>query len=120
MAGQHAGAWQGLGNVHYNRQDWPQAITAYKKAFDLAPEDACLFFNLAQVYLAQEDIGAAIAALEGVVALKPRDAEVYFMLGMTYDKQGFKEPARMSMERALEVEPDHPRAQQIRVYLGRK
>ena len=87
---------------------------------DLAPEDASLFFNLAQVYLAQEDIGAAISALERAVVLKPRDAEVHFMLGMTYEQQGLKELARMSMERALEVEPDHPRAQQIRVYLGRK
>ena len=82
---------------------------------DLAPEDASLFFNLAQ-----EDIGAAISALERAVVLKPRDAEVHFMLGMTYEQQGLKELARMSMERALEVEPDHPRAQQIRVYLGHK
>ncbi len=82
---------------------------------DLAPVDASLFFNLAQ-----EDIGAAISALERAVALKPCDAEVNFMLGMTYEQQGLKELARMGMRRALEVEPDHPRVQQIRVYLGRK
>ena len=62
----------------------------------------------------------ALAALERAVDLKPRDAEVHFMLGMTYEQQGLKEPALMSMELALEVEPDRPRAQQIRVYLGRK
>ena len=82
---------------------------------DSAPEDASLFFNLAQ-----EDICAAISALERAVALKPCDAEVNFMLGMTYEQQGLKELARMGMRRALEVEPDHPRVQQIRVYLGRK
>ena len=82
---------------------------------DLAPVDASLFFNLAQ-----EDIGAAISALERAVALKPRDAEIYFMLGMIYEQKGLKELARMSMERALEAEPGHPRAQRTRVYLGRK
>ncbi len=115
LDGQHAGAWQGLGNVYYNRQDWPRAITAYNKALDSAPEDASLFFNLAQ-----EDIGAAIAALKRAADLKPRDAEVHFMLDKTCQQQGLKELARMGMRRALEVEPDHPRVQQIRVYLGRK
>ena len=42
------------------------------------------------------------------------------MLGMIYEQKGLKELARMSMERALEVEPGHLRAQRTRVYLGRK
>ncbi len=59
----HAGAWQGLGNVHYHKQDWPQAIDAYKRALILLPEYASLLFNMAQAYLKQADYDSAIVAL---------------------------------------------------------
>ena len=116
----HAGAWQGLGNVHYHKQDWPQAIDAYKRALILVPEDASLLFNMAQVYLKQADYDSAIAALQQGIALQPGDGEIHFTLAMAYERVGQGKLARKSMKDALKLDVNHPRAEQIRAYLGRR
>ena len=109
-----------MGNVHYHKQYWPQAIDAYKRALILVPEDASLLFNMAQVYLKQADYDSAIVALRQGIALKPGDGGIHFTLAMAYEGVGQGKLARKSMEDALKLDVNNPRAEQIRAYLRRR
>ncbi|HEY6147560.1 MAG TPA: tetratricopeptide repeat protein [Thermoanaerobaculia bacterium] len=56
--------WAALGNAWYDREDWDQAIEAYRKALRKAPKDANVLSDLGAAYRNQGDFRQAIASFE--------------------------------------------------------
>lgn len=70
-----------------------QALTAIKKAAQLAPTDADISYNLGVLYGQNGDTKNAISTLENTIKLKPDLSNAYYALGIFYhqlaiDKQG--------------------------------
>ena len=65
-------------------KSWDQAVGAYRKALELAPNDAPTHYDLG---LALRNNGAtrqALEAFETAVRLKPAWAQAHYALGTTY------------------------------------
>jgi tetratricopeptide (TPR) repeat protein len=56
--------WAALGNAWYDREDWDQAIDAYRKALRKAPKDANILSDLGAAYRNRGDFKQAIASFE--------------------------------------------------------
>lgn len=62
----------------------PFALSAIKKASELAPSDAKVLYNLGVLYGQNNKIDNAIKTLEHVVKIKPDYRDAYFALGLFY------------------------------------
>jgi tetratricopeptide (TPR) repeat protein len=81
-----------------------QAFARFRKAVELAPEDAEMWQYLASAHAADEDFAAAIPCCERVVALKPEQAQGHIDLGWAYQEDGRLSDAAACYRRALELE----------------
>ena len=62
------------GYVYRLKGDTAQAITAFKLASSLNPDNAVILYNLGDMYYANGDLNAAIDSLQQAVVADPRDA----------------------------------------------
>ena len=112
--------------AHYNMawtayalKDWPTATEAYENALALDPDSAIARYNFA---LTLKQAGYPLDAaneLERLLAKNPLDAAAHFSLGNLYAQQlGAPQLARPHYLRVLELQPQHPQAQQMRFWLA--
>jgi predicted Zn-dependent protease len=69
----------------------PEAIAAYQRALQLAPDEPLIAMELAQVQVEQEDpslLPAAIDELKVVVRTESRDPDAWRLLGIAYGRSG--------------------------------
>ena len=66
--------WNERGNVYRLQGNLPQAITAFKQASTLNPDNGLILFNLGDMYAATGDLVAALGSLQQAVIADPRDA----------------------------------------------
>lgn len=90
---------------------WPEALQAWQKAAQAAPDDADVHNALGQAQAAAGDHAAAVAALRRAVALAPGRAALHNNLGFALMQAGQAAPAREALQQALALQPDYTRAQ---------
>lgn len=100
-----------LGKVRTSAKDYARAIQAYDRVIDLDPQFPDAFFNLGFVYYSTRDFAKAEEMFQKAVALHPSYLdEAYFNLAMVQNLQGKHEESILSLERAVEVNPNNERA----------
>ncbi len=87
-------------------QDAAQAIEAFRRALDLAPDHALARYNLALVLNRSDRQAEAIAELHRVLATDQR-AEAFYTLGVIYWHQGDTSRAADALRAALNTQPDY-------------
>ena len=85
-----------------NRGDLDQAIAAFRKASDLAPSDADVFFGLGEAYMKKHDYVAAIPPLRRASELTPDSLPVHQSLGFALLAAGYAAEAIPHLEKAHE------------------
>lgn len=90
---------------------WPEALQAWQKAAQAAPDDADVHNALGQAQAAAGDHAAAVAALQRAVALAPGRAALHNNLGFALMQAGQAVSAREALQQALALQPDYTRAQ---------
>ncbi len=102
----------------YALKDWPTALEAYENALALDADSAIARYNFA---LSLKQAGYPLDAaneLERMLAKNPNDAAAHFSLGNLYAQQlGAPQLARPHYLRVLDLQPEHPQAQQMRFWL---
>ncbi len=83
-----------------------EALTFFRKALDLDPNDSAARMQVIRAHLAAKDYPAAIAALSAA----PENAETLFLLGDALLASGQPSAAAASLDRAIELEPDNAAA----------
>lgn len=112
-------AYFNLGLASAETGDWATALNAYEQALNIDPDAANSRFNFAMA-LRQSDYPVDAAhELETILQTQPNDAKTLLALGNLY-AQKFKQPrmARYYYLRLLEVEPNHPKAADVRFWLA--
>src|SRR6202451_138085 len=71
-----------------NRGALDQAVTAFRKAADLAPSSAIVFLRLGDAYMKEHDYAAAIAPLQHAAELSPDSPAVHQLLGYALLAEG--------------------------------
>lgn len=115
-----AAAWNSLGIAHEEQGRAGEAAAAYRRAVEADPGYWQASFNAGLLLTRQQRFREAAAAFEAVLARVPDHAGAHFHLG-SLQAGPLNEPAqaRDHLLRALQTEPDHPRARRIREILSR-
>jgi len=103
---QDAYKWLGDLLVNSPRRLYDQAIQAYLKAVELAPDYAEGFVGLGDARQAKGQYDEAIAEYQKALALEPENARVHYGLGKIYynEKQMYHE-AVAEYQRAIQMDP---------------
>lgn len=113
------------GFVHFQKQEYDQAINSYQKAIKLEPKSAAAYNMLGMAYrfrfqqLRHPELQAQeIAAFEKSVQLDPKYWVAMINLGAAYYFQGNKAKAATSFKKALALNPDHPEKARLEKIIG--
>ena len=109
-----------LGNLYYDGQSYPQAITYYEKAVSIQPDNADVRTDLGTAYWYSGDPDKAIANFEKALAIRPNHPGTLFNLGIV-KWQGKKDPkgAIVAWEKLLQTNPDYPQKDQVQMLIER-
>ena len=95
-----------LGNYYFGQQDYPQAISHYKRATELAPDYSTAFNILGYAYRQNENYSEAEAAFKKYVELIPKDPNPYDSYAELLLKMGRYDESIAQYRKALEVDPN--------------
>jgi tetratricopeptide (TPR) repeat protein len=87
-----------------------EAVSLWREALRLRPEDVLMRSNLARALLAKGQTEEAIAECREALRLAPADARSHSTLAKALRAQGRLAEARKHYERALELDPRYPEA----------
>ena len=106
---------------HFNRakaygelQEWSRAVSGYRDAAGIFPQDYATAFNLARALQASGDLNGAIDEYQRAINLAPSEAD--FPLALAYALETAKRPADAvkAYQRFLEVQDSGPAAEKVR------
>lgn len=95
-----------LGAAYDQQKDIKDAIAAYQKSLQMAPENLDVERALAGDLLADNQLGAAANAYEDIAAGDPTDARAYLSLSEIQRRQGNYEQALTSLQKAKKLVPN--------------
>jgi tetratricopeptide (TPR) repeat protein len=108
-----------LGVAAYQNADWPRALGAYEQALAIQPGDVNARFNFAlTLNRARHPVDAA-NELEKILVNRADDVNAHFTAANLY-AQPLAQPqkAREHYLKVLQLEPRHPQAATIRLWLA--
>ncbi len=104
----HAPALINLGTILYNRREYEQAETLYRRATIADPEYALAFFDLGNVLDEMQRLGEATMAYERAIALVPQYADAHYNLALAYERQGHRRRALRHWLTYVRLDPAGP------------
>ncbi len=105
------------GGLLLARGDVDQAVEAYQKAVDLAPDFLQPYYGLAKCYIVNKDLDSAIGQYLAILDRRPDQAGPHLMLGILYKLRENLSAAEKHYRRALEIDPDLTQAANNLAYL---
>jgi tetratricopeptide (TPR) repeat protein len=103
--------WLDMARALVQIQQVDEAVSAYRKSIELAPDRAELQKELADYLLQQERVPDAIEAYVSYFSKSPESAtDNLFKLGLQFGQQGKDEIAIQFYDRVLEIDKDYPEA----------
>ena len=76
-----------------NRGAWDEAVAAFRKAADLAPNSAIVFLRLGEAYMKEHDYAAAIPPLKHAAEVSPDSPAIHQLLGYALLATGYSAEA---------------------------
>jgi tetratricopeptide (TPR) repeat protein len=119
---QNAPAWVFYGRVLTARREFRQAVEAYSRALDLAPDDHQARMELARLHRLLHEPGKSLVTLQAITAAYfPGDipAEVLFELGLAYAALGRRSEAAEALLAAQAKNPRNPEYKKVLAALTR-
>lgn len=105
---------QESGNIYANlgldfltKEDYKQAVAAFKKSLELHPKNTEVFYYLGNAFFKEKDYKEAIGAYLNAVKADPKNANVLFELGLSYAALEKYAEAVKSYEKAIELDPEN-------------
>lgn len=98
-------AWTNLGVARRRLGKSGAAAEAFRKAYELAPNDPSAINNLALAYIDARDWVAAVGLLRPATVTFPLNASLWLNLGLSQEGMGNENGAVQSFERAIENDP---------------
>ena len=104
----HAPSLINLGTIYYNRREFVQAESMYRKATVSDPDYALAFFDLGNVLDEMQRLAEATAAYQRAVALVPQYADAHYNLALAYERQGQRRRALRHWLTYVRLDPVGP------------
>jgi tetratricopeptide (TPR) repeat protein len=97
-------AYNGRGNVHWDKQDYDRAFSDYDQAIRLDPKLAMAYNGRGNVYWTKHDYDRAIADFDQAIGLDPRLAMAYSSRGATYLEKHDYDRAFSDFDQAIRLD----------------
>lgn len=110
-------AWTGIGLANYQKQDYPAAESAYRKAMELNPRYYLAPFHLGELYYKQDRPVEALDMFNRTVELAPEFPNGHYWLGLVSMKMKDPLKAKQSFMKVLSLAPQSETARLARDYL---
>jgi Flp pilus assembly protein TadD len=110
-----AQAYGGLADLYMLRGDFTRANEALRRAYEQEPNSIRGQLKLAQLHLNENRLKQAEEVLITILVEDPSNAEAETLLGQTLQYEGRLEEARVQLDRAIELAPDHLTAYYLRL-----
>jgi predicted O-linked N-acetylglucosamine transferase (SPINDLY family) len=94
-----------LGNAHEDNGEIDAALTCYRQALAIAPDNPRAHLNLANALRARRDYADALAALRHALTLDPGYAHAHFNLGLLLAETGDRAAATAAFDTASRLDP---------------
>lgn len=107
-------AWNQLRAGYVTLRQYDEALTAAKKAVELAPADAALRARVGDVHVYRDDPAAALAAFEEAAARDAGDADIRIRIGLLHAQLGRSAEGKAALDSALGLAPGDPLALCVR------
>lgn len=104
-----------LGKFYYMEGNYRAAARELGDAYDLAPEDTSVAYTLALAYLEQRQKEEAVRIFKQMLDRLGETAQIRILFGRAYRSTEYWQEAVDEFKKALELDPDLPRAN---YYLG--
>jgi tetratricopeptide (TPR) repeat protein len=95
-----------LGYCYLGLREHDEAISAFEKLIEVAPDDANSYDSMAEGHYIKGDTAAAIQYYEKSLATDSTFSNPCYMLGRIYGELGRRDRATEYLERYLELDPD--------------
>jgi len=96
-----------LGQIYYSVDQYEKALSYYKRAAGLAPDNAKIYYNIGVIYLKLKDETNAKEYFKKAMSLGATDPEVFEKLSYAFEEFNDMESAIRTMERSMQYNPDH-------------
>ncbi len=110
-------ALTGMGFAHFQKGDYLQATTLYKKALALTPRYPLGHLRLGETYAALDKPELAIAEFRKALSVAPDFPVAQYQLGLSYMKIHHFRKAETAFREVLRLAPDSDEGQRARDYL---
>lgn len=110
-------AWTGIGYAYVQKQDYPAAQRAYKKAMDLNPRYYMAPFRLGELYFNQDRPVEALESFTRTIELSPGFAQGYYWQGLVYMKMKDTVRAKRAFKEVVRLAPTSETAHLANNYL---
>jgi tetratricopeptide (TPR) repeat protein len=98
-------AYNGLGNLYYQQQQYHQALTMYHKALSIDPDYAKARNNLGSTYIRLAMDTQALEELHKAIQADSSYGLAYYNLACVYARAGDSATAAQYLQRAMSIEP---------------
>ncbi|MEM1026101.1 MAG: tetratricopeptide repeat protein [Myxococcota bacterium] len=109
--------WIRRGQSALTLAKWEPAIECFRKALEVDPDNGQALTGLAYCLAygegAESSLAEASRLATKAVALQPRDPEGHHVQGVCYWKKGMKKKAVESLEKCIELRPNHADAKKL-------
>ncbi|MHC4676182.1 MAG: tetratricopeptide repeat protein, partial [Planctomycetota bacterium] len=105
-------AHNNLGRAFARQENFNRAIAHYKKALEIDPDSANVYYNLGNIFLRRGELDEAIKHYTKTLDLAPDLPEAHLNLGNTLLKQGKLEEAIARYNKAIKLRPNYREALQ--------
>jgi len=95
-----------LANIHFQREQWDQAIQYYEVAVEKYPKFRRAWSNLGKIRVRLEQYEPAVKALTRVIELGGNDGVTYGLLGYAQTMTGRHMAAESAYRKAVMLDPD--------------
>ncbi|MBA3066274.1 tetratricopeptide repeat protein [bacterium] len=99
-----------LGLAYLNLNDKEKAEEYFKRAVNINPENAPVYYSLALIYMDAKDYTKALDSLDTCEKYGGENTEIDFLKGVCFDLLGNKSIAHEAFEKALVKDPENHRA----------
>ncbi len=95
------------GDLRERTQGAPAAIADWEKSAELNPDNANLYFKLAEAYAGKDDYGRARFYIDQAIERDKNNVGYLYLAGLYWMKENNTVEADKLFERVLRLEPDH-------------
>lgn len=103
-------AYNNLGYIYNERQEYQQAIEYYKKAIETNPKEILAYRNITNAYLRVRDFDSVMKYYHLLIENNPDEPVAYELLGDHYYRNGKLEKADKLYKTMLKIAPSNPNA----------